>query len=367
MTAVLDKEYIIDHLKNYVTFQLEQGYEYMDIIVALEKYGYPKTLVDHIISVVKQEGIRTKRVPAPKEIGALDRDLDYYVQQMLVDYIMKEHKLGYSFDAIRRALVNIGHHASKVDLALSSIQQKKVYDYDAAFSFSRPVVFALSLFLVLVFLIFVSVSTDTSLGTVLLSFLPLILMLVLFHLALGFVHQRMMAYGFMLVAVLGSAGVFLLLIQYLPNFHSMDVDMLLVLNVLCTLVVCGFMCSFTELNESKEPSVSDHGLIPRASHAEKNPTHHSSKASEHHSEKDHPHHHTPSHSSAHSSSTPEETVAGLLAKVKAREHSMHHSSNSSHGKSVADSSLDEVSSLEKTVLGKEDKGLREPRLKLKEI
>ncbi|MEK6867920.1 MAG: hypothetical protein AABX98_03800, partial [Nanoarchaeota archaeon] len=107
MNTLFDDMYIKKHLGEYIIFQLDQGYDLTDIKNALVRFGYKKDIVKQILQQF--------HITAPKKKAALysnydlDQELKVYVQSLLIDYIVKEHKVGYPLEAIKKALINYGH------------------------------------------------------------------------------------------------------------------------------------------------------------------------------------------------------------------------------------------------------------------
>gem|GEM_PF-5041151 len=168
-----DKSYIKDHLLDYMRYQLKQGYELSDIKHALTKYGYHRNLVEEVAHNISPGDIPEKKAPA-KPLAQMDKDLSLYVQGMLVDFIVKESKLGYEMPAIRKALVNFGHHPKDVDSAIKSISKGEVVDFQGSkvVQVHSPILLAIAVLVFFMFTVFLSISTNASITTVLLSFMP---------------------------------------------------------------------------------------------------------------------------------------------------------------------------------------------------
>jgi len=141
------------HLGEYVLFQLEQGYDLPDIKSALIRFGYKKPVVKEILNMLHITTPRKK--PAMYSAHDLDQELKVYVQSLLIDYIVKEHKVGYPLEAIKKALINFGHDPSVIDEAILIIESGKVVDYrlDASpVKFPQQIVAPLTIFLIFSFI-----------------------------------------------------------------------------------------------------------------------------------------------------------------------------------------------------------------------
>ncbi len=248
MNTPVDDMYLKKHLAGYILFQVEQGYALEDIKKALERFGYKKWLVKEI---VQNTGIS----PSPKKKSALyaaedlDQELRIYVQSLLIDYIVKEHKVGYTLDAIRKALINFGHDAALVDEAIEIIKQGKVVDYRAdssLFKFPHRVVASLTLFLIFGFLVFLSISTDTSIFTILLNFLPLFVAFILVNLGVVYIGNTKLIAALPLFAILVAVGTFIGGVQYGILGRAPGSDILLLLNAVLSFLSAGIVCAFSK-------------------------------------------------------------------------------------------------------------------------
>jgi hypothetical protein len=255
MDSILDDTYMQRHLEGYILFQAEQGYATKDIRNALIRFGYKKGLVQGLF---KELQLPTQgRVKAKKyDAHDLDQELKIYVQSLLIDYIVKEHKIGYDLDAIRKALINFGHDARLIDEAIAIISKGMVVDYQASgnpLTFPQKIVSSISLFLMFAFLVFLSISTDTSIFSILPNFLPLFVTFILVNVAFVFIGNPKVIAALPLFAVLITVGLFIAGIQYdiLGNVPGSEV--LLILNALGTFISCGIVCAFSR--KGKRPAV----------------------------------------------------------------------------------------------------------------
>ncbi len=229
---MIDRKYVVDHLRGYVIFQLEQGYNIKDVKEVLLGYGYHEGLVDDIIGRVKELNVGVKR-HSKAAMNKMNKDLYCYLENMLIDFIIKEHKQGYSLIAIKSALINYGHHPDMVEKAVKAIKAGKVYDFGVNWSMgiSRHILFSFCLLVVFIFVVFVSMSTNVSIGTVLLSFCPAMITLVLVDVLLGLVSDKIFRSFLPFISMLFCVGLFVIAVQYFPLIRQTDTDVLIILNV----------------------------------------------------------------------------------------------------------------------------------------
>jgi len=190
-----------------------------------------------------------KQKPSLYSSHDLDEELRIYVQSLLIDYIVKEHKVGYTLEAIKAALINFGHDPKIVDEAILIIEKGRVVDYraaDAVFKFPQAVVASLSLFLVFSFLVFLSISTDTSIITILPNFLPLFLSYCMVNAAFFFLPNTKLLVMLPLAAVIIAVGIFIVGIQYGMLGKAPGSDILLILNALGALLSAAIVCAFSK-------------------------------------------------------------------------------------------------------------------------
>ncbi len=198
-----DKKIMKNHLRDYILFQINQGYEANDIKNLLQGYGYSQELIDEIFSEI---GTLPHRKPAKKHKKEISADLFSYVKELIVDFIIKEKEQGYSIDAIKRALMNYGHSKELVDSAVAAVDGSdsgKDYDFfkeDAVKKSSQLedtdplmnlkgkglppfLLYVLSLLLVFGFVVFMSAVTNTFFSIVFFSFTPVMIALTVNFLA----------------------------------------------------------------------------------------------------------------------------------------------------------------------------------------
>lgn len=252
MNALFDDMYMKKHLGEYILFQLEQGYDLKDIKSALYRHGYKKKIIDDIL---KQ--IQVSQEPKKKQVmyshADLDNELKIYVQSLLIDYIVKEHKLGYTLEAIRNALINYGHDAKAVDEAILIIEKGKVVDYKmpkSGTTFPQQIVGSVTLFFIFAFLVFLSIATDTSITTIIPNFLPAFVTFLALNAVYYFMPQTKLLSALPLLAVLLCVGLFIGGIQYGILGRAPGSDILLMLNAAVAFISCAIVCAFSK--KSKE-------------------------------------------------------------------------------------------------------------------
>jgi hypothetical protein len=170
--AGLDESYIRQHLLDYARFQLKQGYMPDDLTRVFIKMGYHKNLVHSVIHDLTPGDIPDQA--KTHDIKEMDESLSIYVENMLVDFIMKERKMGYEDPAIRRALARYGHHPKMIDRAFQAIKKGQVVDFSQVklMQMNIQILLAVSMLLFFTFAVFLSISTNVSITVVLLSLAP---------------------------------------------------------------------------------------------------------------------------------------------------------------------------------------------------
>jgi len=235
--------YLIDHLKRYVKFEISQGYSLKDIYDALTNYGYKEELVDQVF-----HGLHNLKPPTvkPASKAQMKEDMHLYIQNMLIDYVKKQSNNGYSFKAIRAALLRAGHHSNMINQAIKLVKKGKVIDYDHPVGFSLPtqLIFGFSLFLMLVFILFISISTDQNIGKVIYVMVPAILSLILTNVIIT--STRMMALRrFMpLVSIGVIVLIFVAMMNYTTVYNNASITVLMGLNVGSGFILNGFLSIF---------------------------------------------------------------------------------------------------------------------------
>lgn len=248
MNPLFDDMYMKKHLAEYILFQIEQGYALADIKKALSRFGYKKQTIQDILRQLNISDIPKKK-KAMYSSHDLDEELQIYVQSMLIDYIIKEHKVGYTLEAIRNALINFGHEPKVIDEAILIIEKGKVVDYRkerAVLKFPQQIVGSVTLFFIFAFLVFLSIATDTSIITILPNFSPAFLAFVLVNLAYFFLPNTKLLSTLPLFAVIICVAFFIGGTQYgflgkIPGSH-----IILILNAAIAFVSCALVCAFSK-------------------------------------------------------------------------------------------------------------------------
>lgn len=248
MNTPVDDMYMKKHLVQYILFQVEQGYALEDVKKALERFGYKKWLVQE---VVRGTGISPapRKKPALYAAEGLDQELRIYVQSLLIDYIVKEHKVGYTLDAIRKALIHFGHDPTLIDEAMTIIKQGKVVDYradSAPFKFPHRIIASLTLFLLFCFLVFLSIATDTSLFTIFPQFLPLFVAFVLINILFLLVGNTRLVAALPLFGILIAVATFIGGVSYDFLGRAPGSNVILILNAVLTFISTGIVCAFSK-------------------------------------------------------------------------------------------------------------------------
>lgn len=248
MNTLFDDMYMKKHLAEYILFQLEQGYALNDIKKALSRFGYKKLIIHDILRQL-DISIFPKKKKIMYSAHDLDEELKVYVQSMLVDYIVKEHKVGYTLEAIKTALINFGHDPAVVDEAILLIEKGKVVDYRkeaAVMKFPQQIVSSLTLFLLFAFLVFLSIATDTSILTILPNFLPAFLVFFIVNIAFYFLPPTKLLVALPLFAVIVVVAAFIYGIQYGILGKAPGSETVLLLNAAMAFISTGILCAFTK-------------------------------------------------------------------------------------------------------------------------
>lgn len=247
-------KYMKKHLKDYILFQISQGYESADIKDLLTKYGYSPDIVDDIFNEIgdipqKDHKHATKKV---------SRDLFTYIQEQLMEYIQKEQDQGYSLDAIRRALLNYGHQPAIVEAAIISVKdgiQPDLNDFKHALVDERkhrggnnfPIiypgtVFTISMILVVALIFFITASSSSSLFIVGMAFAPTLMSLTAGYLAATQMKSKKFSRFMPLIVVGVTTFIFIFMVQLKsPLSQISDAHTVLLLNVLATFILSSFI------------------------------------------------------------------------------------------------------------------------------
>lgn len=248
MNTLFDDMYMKKHLAEYILFQLEQGYALNDIKKALSRFGYKKNTIHDILRQLDLS-IFPKKKKVLYSRHDLDEELKIYVQSMLVDYIVKEHKVGYALEAIRNALINFGHDPAVVDEAILLIEKGKVVDYRkeaAVMKFPQQIVGSLTLFFLFAFLVFLSIATDSSILTILPNFLPAFIVFLVMNAAFYFSPATKLLAALPLFAVIIVVAAFIGGIQYGILGKAPGSETILILNAAMAFVSTSIICAFSK-------------------------------------------------------------------------------------------------------------------------
>lgn len=248
---LLDKEYLREHLKYYIEFQLKQGYDLLDIKEALIKYGYTHKFVEEVSHHAKPQEVEFSLLKPSRE--ELDEDAYQYILNMLIDYMMKEHKQGYSLQAIKKALVKSGHLPSIVNDAAQRIQKGVVVDYQQplTLSFKVPPSIILGVCLLLVFgaLFTLSVATNASIVIILFNFIPTFVGVLILYLLLVFISWKGLRKLLPLISIVVTLAFFIILLQYSTLIRTTQMHIVLILNVLLTFICSLLYSVFAKMHE----------------------------------------------------------------------------------------------------------------------
>jgi hypothetical protein len=249
-----DKDYIKYHLLEYVKFQLSQGYELSDIKQVLVNYGYHSQLVDEVLYMINPGDYPEKKPLLHKDLRQMDKNLYFYIRNMLIDYIMKEQEQGYSIRTIRNALINCGHHPHMVDEALRTIEKGDAVDYESVklIQINPQILFALSIFAFFMFVVFLSISTNESITLVLYSFSPAVLAVFLVYFASLVVRNPALRRFLPLFGVVVAVGAFVLAAQLSSSIPRLPgTTIILVLNLVISFLLGGIISFFSRVGDEE--------------------------------------------------------------------------------------------------------------------
>jgi hypothetical protein len=246
MKRGLDYDYMKKHLLDYAVMQIHQGYDPEDIRVALSSYGYNKGLISDIYEAIKD--LRPKK-RAHVSKAQITKDLYYYIQNLLVDFISKEVEQGYDLEVIRKALINYGHHSDMVDTAIQAYDTGEVMEYETPLMvrFPQQFLFALSLILMLIGIVALSISTNTIILKVLLAFFPAILGIILANVAKMSIRMKEADKFIPIFTMLIVIAVFYLMISFSATMQEINQsEYVIVLNVISAFVFSSIICVFSK-------------------------------------------------------------------------------------------------------------------------
>ncbi|MBI4454094.1 hypothetical protein HY636_05615 [Candidatus Woesearchaeota archaeon] len=254
----MQEQYLIEHIRKYVEFEMQQGYQLKDIKEALINYGYNSGLVAHAINPflkgLRQVKPKTQKQASAQQLREMNDEMYFYIQNMLIDYIKQQMNKGYSVKAIKGALLRAGHHEDMLNKAIKFVQQGKVIDYENPIKTILPAHFLLvvSLFLLVVLTLFVSISTDENLLKVLLTLMPGFFGVLLTYTIitsttstpakLASSKNRLLVQLTPLLATAIVVVLFVILTQYTFIYQTAQSTTLLLLNAVPAFILSGFMC-----------------------------------------------------------------------------------------------------------------------------
>ncbi|MFH1439063.1 MAG: hypothetical protein ABIG89_00735 [Candidatus Woesearchaeota archaeon] len=246
----MQEHYLIEHLKKYAKFEIEQGYELSDIRDALIKYGYKKNLVNLVLKDFSH--LRSSAKSAKSTLSKLSKhskqdmneEMYLYIQNMLIDYIKKQLKSGYSKNAVRNALLRSGHHADMVDKAMKLIRHGDVLDHDHPIkAIVPPVLISLfSMFLLLVFVLFISISTDQNMIKVIMSFMPAFFSIIITYIVVSSTKSALMVRVMPLLSAAIAVFTYVIMLNYTIVYAGTDMTVLLSLNAVSGFFLSGIVC-----------------------------------------------------------------------------------------------------------------------------
>jgi hypothetical protein len=243
------KDYVKEHLLDYASFQVQQGYLPEDISKVLRKTGYSKALVDEIIAALDPVSLASKKEHPP--IREMDKSMEAYVNNMLIDFIIKERKSGYEDAAIRKALLRFGHHKKKVDDAFVEINTGNAVDFAELHmvQINPQVLLALSMLLFFTFSVFLSISTNVTIVVVLLSLCPSGAAVLAVYFLSFFVPHSYRQLLPLLGTALALAGYFMLA-QISPVIQSLPgAQMIVMLNIVIAFILSAVFAFMAKRSE----------------------------------------------------------------------------------------------------------------------
>lgn len=252
----MQEQYLIEHIRRYVEFEIQQGYQLNDIKEALVNYGYDSALINHILKGLRQHKQPKQKHASAQQLREMNDEMYFYIQNMLIDYIKQQLNKGYSLKAIKGALLRAGHHEDMLNKAIKFVQQGKVIDYDNLITTILPAHFllAVSLFLLVVLTLFVSISTDENLLKVLITMMPAFFGVILTYTIitsttstptkLASSRNRLLVQLTPLLTTAVVVLLFVILTQYTFIYKTAQSTTLLLLNAVPNFVLSGLMCVF---------------------------------------------------------------------------------------------------------------------------
>ncbi|MBN2457648.1 hypothetical protein JXB31_00785, partial [Candidatus Woesearchaeota archaeon] len=240
----IETDYIKKHISDYIRFQIGQGYETRDIKEVLGKYGYDKTMIDEILEIIDTGSIKIKKTHhGATDITKMTNELYIYLQNLLIEFIIKEKEQGYSIEAIRKALLNIGHKSYIVDAAVNAVelgehsiefkhQSKGIRGIPPGFLFFFCMVVLFSL------IFFIGVSTGDDILIITLSFFPVLLSLTVVYVAISQLSNRQTANMLVFANVALTVLIYVAMMQLKSPIQKLsDPNTVLMLNIILSIVL----------------------------------------------------------------------------------------------------------------------------------
>ncbi|MFT4304451.1 MAG: hypothetical protein ACMXX8_00010 [Candidatus Woesearchaeota archaeon] len=235
--------YVVEHLKDYIKYHIENGYSKKSINNALLKFGYTPKMIDNLIK-------NTKYVHKNIEKKYTENDLKgetyYYLRSMLVDYISKQIEHGFKINDIRNALIKYGHHRDIVDDAVQIIKGKT--NIDIRFKINKKIMFWLNIIIILLFMIIMSLLLDVHFFYTFVIFTPSLFAFILSKVALDFFKK--------IEKYLPLSSVILTIILFFSIFPALnktdaDSEVILALNAVIAFILTYFYTISNDNRESK--------------------------------------------------------------------------------------------------------------------
>ena len=227
--------YLKEHVKDYIGFQLKQGYEYKDIKACLNKYGYSDRQIDNL-----SKGMDKTHHVAEKKYNKedLDKESYYYIRGIIADYIKKQLEHGYSLEHIKKALINAGHDKSLIEHAINLIKEK------VKTHFPSKATLIISLLIVLAFIFSLGVSLNHASSVMILAFFPVIITLIINYALMSSKYTYKIKNSLPIVAIVLVIALFLALVPRLGA--ELDYGTILILNVILAVLLTIFMLLFSK-------------------------------------------------------------------------------------------------------------------------
>ncbi len=227
--------YIKEHLKNYIQFQLKQGYEFKDIKKVLSKYGYSEARIGELAKGMgKVHHINAKRYKKED----LDKESYYYIGGVIADYIKKQLNHGYDLEHIKKALLNKGHDRKVIQHAITLIKG------DVQFHMPSKVTLIISLLVVFAFIFALGVELDHASSIMLLAFAPATLAIIINYILISNKHTNKIKTLTPVLAIVLVIVLFIAIMQ--PLGSDIDHSTILILNVLLVVILTVFMLLFSK-------------------------------------------------------------------------------------------------------------------------